>query len=67
MGLVVVGTAVFGAPRLCIFLWKNAVFSRVLAKNWGAPKTAIPTTTHPIPHLTPSDKLLYKSLNALKL
>ena len=22
-------------------------------QNWGAPKTAVPTTTHPIPHLTP--------------
>ena len=50
-----VGTAVFGAPRFCIFLWKNAVFSRVLAKNRGAPKMAVPTTTHPIPHLTPSE------------
>ena len=28
-------------------------FSRVLTKNRGAPKTAVPTTTHPIPHLTP--------------
>ena len=55
MGWVVVGTAVFGAPRFCIFLWKNAVFSRVLARNRGAPKTAVPTTTHPIPHLTPSE------------
>ena len=35
---MVVGTAVFGAPRFCIFLWKNALFSRVLAKNRGAPK-----------------------------
>ena len=26
---MVVGTAVFGAPRFCIFLLKNAVFSRV--------------------------------------
>ena len=50
-----VGAAVFGAPRFCIFLWKHAVFSRVLAKNRGAPKMAVPTTTHPIPQLTPSD------------
>ena len=49
-----VGTAVLGAPRFSIFLWKNAVFSRVLAENRGAPKTAVPTTTHPIPHLTPA-------------
>ena len=54
MGWVVVGTAVFVAPRFCIFLWKNAVFFRVLAENRGAPKTAVPTTTHPIPQLTPS-------------
>ena len=49
-----VGTAVFGAPRFCIFLCTNALFSRVLAKIRGAPKTAVPTTTHPIPQLTPS-------------
>ena len=24
-------------------------------QNQGAPKTAVPTTTHPIPHLTPSE------------
>ena len=40
---MVVGTAVFGAPRFCILLGKNAVFSRVLAKNRGAPKMAVPT------------------------
>ena len=51
MGWAVVGTAVFGAPRFCICLWENAVFFRVLAQNRGAPKTAVPTTTHPIPHL----------------
>ena len=57
MGWLVVGIAVFGAPRFCICLWKNAVFSRVLAKNRGAPKMAVPTTTRPIPHLTPSELL----------
>ena len=56
MGWVVVGTAVFGAPRFCIFLWKNEVFSKFLAQNWGATKKAVPTTTHPIFHLTPSEK-----------
>ena len=55
MGWVVVWTAIFGAPRFCIFLWRNAVFFRFLAKNRGAPKMAVPTTTHPIPHLTPSE------------
>ena len=50
--------AVLGAPRFCIFLWKNAVFSRVLAQNRGTPKMAVPTTTHPIPHLTPSEYCL---------
>ena len=44
----------WGAPILHI-LWKNAVFFRVLAKNRGALKMAVPTTTHPIPQLTPSD------------
>ena len=44
----------WGAPILHL-LWKSALFSRVLAKNRGAPKTAVPTTTHPIPHLTPSE------------
>ena len=33
-----VGTAIFGAPRFCTFLWKNAVLSRVLVKNRGCPK-----------------------------
>ena len=51
-----VGTAVFGAPRFCIKTLKNAVFSRALAKNRGAPKMAVPTTTHPIPQLTPTPK-----------
>ena len=44
----------WGAPMLHLFV-ENAVFFRVLAKHWGTPKTAVPTTTHPIPHLTPSD------------
>ena len=55
MGWVVVGTAVFGAPRFCMFLWKYAVFLRVLAKNRGAPKTAVPTATHSALQLTPSE------------
>ena len=53
MGWAVVGTAVLGAPRFCIFLWKNVLFGQ----KSGQPKTAVPTTTHPIPHLTPSEKL----------
>ena len=61
MEWVVVGTAGFGAPRFCVFLWKNALFSRVLARNRGAPKTAVPTTTRPIPHLTPSDLYSYSA------
>ena len=44
---------------LCVFtLWlfpKMLYFPKVLTKNRGASKTAVPTTTHPIPHLTPSD------------
>ena len=49
MGWVVVGTAVFGAPR---FLAKTLEKKHVSTKS--APKTAVPTTTHPIRHLTPS-------------
>ena len=56
MGWVVVGTAVFGAPRFPIFLWKNAIFSRILARNRGAPKTAVPTTTHLLKTLTSLNK-----------
>ena len=44
-----------GHPDFASFV-ENAFFSRVLVKNRGAPKTAVPTTTHPIPHLTPSEK-----------
>ena len=44
-----------GRPDFASFCGKNALFSRVLAKNRGAPKTAVPTTTHPIPQLTPSE------------
>ena len=39
-----------GRPDFASFV-ENALFSRVLAKNRGAPKTAVPTTTHPVPHL----------------
>ena len=52
MGWVVVGTAVFGAPRFCTIFAENAVFSGVFHQNRGAPKTAVPTTT--IPHFPPS-------------
>ena len=48
------GTVVLGHPLICIFSWKNVLFSRVSAKNQGGPKTAAPTTTHTIPHLMPS-------------
>ena len=51
---MVVGKAVFGAPDSVHLFVENDVFSRVLAKNRG-PKTAVPTPTHPIPHLTPAD------------
>ena len=46
----------WGAPILHIFE-ENAVFSRVLAQNRAAPKTAVPTTTHPIPHFTTSESM----------
>ena len=44
----------WGAQILHIFV-ENALFSKGLAKSRGTPKTAVPTTTHPNPHLTPSD------------
>ena len=47
----------WGRPEFWHIFVENAVFSRVLAKNRGTPKkAAVPTTTHPIPHLTPSDQ-----------
>ena len=60
MGWVVVGKGVFGVPRFW-HLFVNALFSRVLAKNRGAPKTTVPTTAHPIPHLTPSEFCPFES------
>ena len=47
MGWVVVGPAVFGAPRFALFVKICSIFSGVLAQNRGALKTAVPTT-HPI-------------------
>ena len=49
MGWVVVaGTAVFGAPRfLAKTLETHSVSSHEKMQNRGAPKTAVPTTTHP--------------------
>ena len=43
----------WGAPILHQNPEKCCIF-QVLAKNRGAPKVAVPTTTHPIPQLTPS-------------
>ena len=54
---MVVGMAVFGAPRFCFFvLWKNFVFSRILAKI-GAPQNgrSYHHPSHP-PLVTPSEK-----------
>ena len=64
MGWVVVGTAVSGRADFASFLWKNAIFSRVLAENQGAPTTAVPTTTHPTPYFMPPDRLACHSLLA---
>ena len=44
----------WGAPILHLFVQKCCIFEG-LGQNRGAPKTAVPTTTHPILHLTPSD------------
>ena len=54
MGWVVVGTAVFGAPRFLAKTLENTAFFHKKMQNRGAPKTAVPTTTHPIPQLTTS-------------
>ena len=43
----------WGAPILAQNPGKYSIFPQKM-QNRGAPKTAIPTTTHPIPHLTPS-------------
>ena len=55
MGWLVVGMAVFGAPPILHLFVENAVFSGVLAKDRGAPRMAVPTTTHPVPQLMPSE------------
>ena len=52
MGWVVVGTAVSGAPRLLAKIMENTAFFDKKMQNRGTPKTAVHTTTHPIPHLT---------------
>ena len=54
MGWAVVGTAVFGVPRFLAKTLENKTFFHKKMQNRGAPKTAVPTTTHPIPQLTPS-------------
>ena len=54
MGRVMVGTAVFGAPRFLAKTLENTAFFHKKMQNRGAPKTAVPTTTHPIPQLTTS-------------
>ena len=41
-----------GAPVLGQHPGKYSIFQK--KQNRGAPKTAVPTTTHPIPNLTPS-------------
>ena len=46
----------WGAPILHLFVEKCFIFQG-FGQNRGAPKTAVPTTTHPIPQLTPSDSL----------
>ena len=52
MGWVVVGTVVFGVPRFGPKPWKNtAFFSHKKLQIRAPPKTAVPTTTHPISHL----------------
>ena len=43
----------FGAPRCCQDPGKHSIFHKKM-QNRGAPETAVPTT-HPIPHLTPSE------------
>ena len=49
-----VGTAVFGAPQFLAKTLENTAFFHKKMQNRGAPKTAVPTTTHPIPQLTTS-------------
>ena len=44
----------WGTPILHLFVANCYVFPG-LAKHRGAPKTAVPTPAHPIPHLTPSE------------
>ena len=71
MGWVVVGTAVLGAPRFCIFLCKMLYFPGVGQKS-GRPKNGR-SYRHPShPHLTPSEnpwkrqrKHLFKQGNSL--
>ena len=45
-----------GHPDFASFYGKMHIFQD-FGQTWGAAKTAIPTTTHPIPHLTPSEFL----------
>ena len=45
----------WGAPILHYFVEKCYIFQDFSQKIGAPPKTAVPTTTHPIPHLTPSD------------
>ena len=52
MGWVVVGTAIFGASRFWAKILENTVFE--FFTKMCKTKTAVPTTTHPIPHLPPS-------------
>ena len=50
MGWVGVGTAVFGVPRFLAKALENTAFFIKKMQNRGAPKTAVPTPSHPIPH-----------------
>ena len=43
------------APVFASFCGQSSIFCG-FGQNRGTPKTAVPTTTHPIPHLTPSDQ-----------
>ena len=42
----------WGAPIFHVFVENWCIFQG-FGQNWGAPKTAVPTAAHPIPHLTP--------------
>ena len=62
------GRFYWGTPILHLFVekWCILKFPGVLAKNRGAAKTGVPTTTHPIPHLTPASELQLKKCLARK-